>query len=122
MAPNHEKDDDFPPRLPQAGGKEIHFDKEELNSIADRLQKDLDRLKDKPHKEAVENVPSGPAVGTHSAGDGVHRTVRAASTEVGRTYAKFIEAYEDVIKALRKSKQNLQDADDDAKRRANRVH
>jgi uncharacterized protein YukE len=121
--PKHKNDDDFPLRLPRAGGKEVKFNKEELKNIANRLEKDLHRLTKHPHKEAVEKLPDQAAVGErYSAGQGLHKTFSAASTQIGGTYKDFIDAYERIIESLRKSRQNLEDADDDARRRARNAY
>nr|BFE32801.1 hypothetical protein GCM10010200_050520 [Actinomadura rugatobispora] len=112
----------YPRNLPQAG-KEIKMDHDQLKTIANRLQEDLDRLRDARWKEALEDYgnPGQPAIGDYSAGHGLHNTTKTAQTAIGSTYDQFLTAYQNVITALRDSEKNTRNADDQSRAGVNSV-
>ncbi|WP_344591288.1 hypothetical protein [Actinomadura vinacea] len=99
------------------------MDHDALKTIANRLQEDLDRLRDARWKEAIEDYgnPGQAAIGNYSAGTGLHNTTRTAQTAIGTTFSSFLDAYQNVITALRDTNTNTRDADDDSQAGANAV-
>ncbi|MGK5550484.1 hypothetical protein ACSNOI_02620 [Actinomadura kijaniata] len=111
-----------PRSLPDAG-KEIKVDHDKLKDLADQLQKDLDDLRNQKLVEALEDhaKPGQKAIGNYSAGQGLNMTVNTAQNAIGNTYDQFLQSYQKVIDALRRSNQTHRDADDNAKKAANNV-
>ncbi|XVQ11675.1 hypothetical protein ACQP1W_03565 [Spirillospora sp. CA-255316] len=99
------------------------MDHDQLKTIANRLQEDLDRLRDARWKEALDDFgdPGKAAIGDYSAGHGLANTTRSAQTAISTTYDTFLTAYQNVITALRDSEKNTRNADDQSQAGVNAV-
>jgi len=122
MAPDPGNRGGYPRNLPQAG-REIKMDHDQLKTIANRLQEDLDRLRRARWKEAIEDYgnPGQDAIGDYSAGKGLHNTTKSAQSAIGSTLDQFLTAYDNLITALRNSEKNTRNADEQSRAGVNAV-
>ncbi len=107
-----------PPKQLPGANKEIRVDHGVLKNVAKAMQKDLDDL-NSWSSGSYHDFRDGSVVdlttdelGNYPGGQNVAASAKAAYTQIGSTYSQFLIAYDQVIKAVKRSADNHANADD----------
>lgn len=124
---------DGPPVSLPSPGQGIKVNHEVLNDVCRQLAKELEDLESgrngtPKHLQSTHLVLTGkelghfPAVEGQHGGDGLAGSCANAYEQISLTYSKFLSAYENVIKALKKSADNHAEAEQASTDAVNRVY
>lgn len=106
-----------PQQLPGAN-KELKVDPDVLKSVAKKMQQDLDDLNSwtpgsyNHFKQGDVAILTPDELGDYPGGHGISRSCKNAYDAVDSTYSQFLTAYDQVIKAIKKSADNHANAED----------
>ncbi|MCW2900796.1 MAG: hypothetical protein JWO67_3061 [Streptosporangiaceae bacterium] len=127
MAPINDGGGSYPPNLPSAG-KEIRVNHDALHDVYVKLQNDRD-LFDKGGSGTLRDFQGSAKgrveqhhLGDYPAGQGLHQTCQNAENHIGNVYKEFLDGYQKLIDAIKRTADNHKKAEEANEQAVNNVH